>query len=115
MTTRYRSKFEERIADNIGDKADYEPTSISYTIDYIYKPDWVTPSGRIIEGKGVLDAQERRKYLAIQRAHPDLVISFVFQRDNRLSKTSRTTYSQWAAKHGFEWTIGPAIPPEWLK
>lgn len=115
MPTSYRSKFEEKIAENIGDRAAYEPTSIGYTIEYTYKPDWVTPSGRIIEGKGVLDAAERRKYLAIKHAHPDLIISFVFQRDNRITKTSRTTYSAWATKHGFDWCIGPGVPSEWLQ
>ena len=59
--------------------------------------------------------QARRKMLAVKAQHPELDIRFVFQRNNTLSKQSKTTYGAWADKHGFKWCIFPDIPTSWLK
>jgi len=52
--------------------------------------------------------------LAVKDAHPHLDIRFVFQRNNTISKNSKTTYGDWADKHGFKWCVFPNIPPDWL-
>lgn len=42
-------------------------------------------------------------------------IRLVFSRpNNRLSKSSKTTYAQWAVKHGFPWAEG-TVPASWIK
>ena len=51
--------------------------------------------------------------LAVKAQHPELDIRFVFQRNNTLSKQSKTTYGAWADKHGFPWCIYPDIPESW--
>lgn len=83
-----------------------------------YKPDFAlrVPSGKTIylEVKGYLRPEDRMKMVAVKRSNPTLDIRFVFGRDNKLYKGSSTTYSQWAEKNGFKWTV-EHIPSEWYK
>ena len=48
--------------------------------------------------------------LAVKEQNPELDIRFVFQRNNTLSKNSKTTYGAWCEKHGFPYCIFPNIP-----
>lgn len=115
----YRSGFERSLAVQLNKskvKWSYEPDKISYVIEKTYTPDFkLERSGVYLEGKGVLDAETRQKMLAVKKQNPDLDIRFVFMSpENRISRTSRTTYSQWAERHGFKW-CGPNIPEDWLQ
>ena len=77
---------------------------LPYTIDYTYTPDFVDHDEKIIfETKGFFPPEERRKMIAVKKANPDWHIIMVFQNPNaKINKKSKTTYSQWAIKNGFE-------------
>lgn len=114
---KFRSQLEERIAKSF-DKHNvpylYEVNGYTYTLESRYTPDFFLANGIILEVKGFFKPSDRRKMLAVKTQHPDLDIRFVFQRNNTLTKNSRTTYGDWATKHGFQWCIYPDIPPSWL-
>ena len=115
----YRSRLEERLARwlELNDHPfEYETLKLAYTIDAIYTPDFILPNGVILEAKGWFKPEDRRKMLAVKKAHPELDIRLVFQQSyNTLSKTSKTTYAQWAEKNGFLWASSNDIPPEWFQ
>ncbi len=113
----FRSGLEERFGKLLDKNAVpylYEVDRIKYTIQSRYTPDFSLPNGVIIETKGFFKPSDRSKHIAIKAQHPELDIRFVFQRNNTLSKKSKTTYGDWATKHGFQWCIFPNIPPTWL-
>lgn len=94
---------------------EYEPVKLPYVLNYTYCPDFRLKNGIYIEAKGVLDQFTRSKMIAVKKAHPDLDIRFVFQNgNNKLSKSSKTTYMKWAEKNGFPAAHG-TIPEDWLK
>lgn len=69
----------------------------------------------IIETKGRFLMEDRQKQLLIKRQHPELDIRFVFSNPNqKISKTSKTTYAAWCEKHGFLYAK-EKIPLEWLQ
>jgi hypothetical protein len=78
----------------------------------VYTPDFVLPNGIIVECKGRLTVHDRTKHLRISEQHPHLDIRFVFQYDNPITKGSKTRYTDWATKHGFQWAM-KTIPKEW--
>lgn len=116
-----RSRFEDRITDQLealGVRYDYEGIRLAYTPkDRVYIPDFTItrPRGSVIhvEAKGYFTSADRSKMLAVKREYPELDIRFVFQRNNTLSKKSKTTYAEWAAANGFPWAVGE-IPEAWL-
>lgn len=115
----FRSKFEAAVARDgaakLGGPLPYETLKISYTIEATYNPDFPLPNGVIVEAKGLFDAEDRRKHLAIKRQRPDLDIRFVFQRARTpIRKGSKTTYAAWCDKNGFRWAEG-SIPADWLR
>ena len=115
---KYRSGLEERVAKSLESKNIpylYECSKYVYTVESKYTPDFFLQNGVIIEAKGFFKPSDRRKMIAIKAQHPDLDIRFIFQRNNTLTRTSRTTYGDWAEKHGFPWCIHPHIPEDWLK
>jgi hypothetical protein len=123
LVGRYRSKSEERVAGHLNDLGVaylYEPKElkVSYKVERkaSYLPDFVlTGTGVILEVKGYLTSADRAKYIRIKESNPDIDIRFVFDRaSNKLNKTSKTTYSEWAEKHGFLW-CEKIIPPTWYK
>lgn len=116
----YRSAFEFEVAkqarkDKI--KAEYEPkeSRIAWTPkEKVYTPDFVLTSGIIVECKGRLTVHDRTKHLRIKEQHPELDIRFVFQYNNPITKGSKTRYTDWAERHGFEWAM-KYIPKEWKR
>ena len=114
----FRSGFEHAVAGQLldaGCEFEYEPYSITYPApDRRYKPDFVLPNGIILEVKGRFTGPDRAKHLRIKKAHPDLDIRFVFQVDNKLTKVSKTRYSDWCEKNGFPYCF-VTIPEEWLQ
>lgn len=115
----FRSKFERRVYEAAvggGYKLKYEPADakLPYVLEGVYTPDFVLPNGIIVECKGVLDQDDRRKMAAVKRAHPELDIRFVFQKsENTLRRGAKMTYSGWAEKYGFPWAEG-TIPEKWF-
>lgn len=53
--------------------------------------------------------------LNVKRDNPTLKLALLFQRNNTLTKASKTTYTMWAEKYGFPSAIGIVIPDEWIK
>ena len=113
----FRSTLEKCIAQTF-DKQNitylYECQSFTYILESKYTPDFFLPSGIIFEAKGFFKPSDRRKMLAVKKQHPELDIRFIFQRNNTLTKRSKTTYGDWCDKHGFPWCIYPHLPPEWF-
>lgn len=132
----YRSKFEARIATSLksrGIKFKYEEKayplhkplngfccncgSNDVARNSVYNPDWFiyirSRLAFIVETKGRLTPENRKTLLTFKRTYPDVDIRMVFMRDNTLTKTSKTRYSEWAEKNGFPWAIGD-IPDEWI-
>jgi hypothetical protein len=118
----YASKFEETLGkqlDGLEVDYQYEP----YTIDYVvparkakYKPDFLLPTGILIEAKGwSMETEDRQKMILVRDQHPELDIRFVFEKPNgKIYPKSKTTYAKWAEDHGFIWAE-KRIPKEWLK
>lgn len=114
----FRSQFERDIAGQLRNRKvaiEYETLRVQYQRPpSVYKPDWVLPNGIVIETKGLFSATDRTKHLLLKEQHPDLDIRFVFQNPNvKLRKGSKTTYGEWATKHGFQWATR-WIPDEWF-
>lgn len=113
----YKSKFEKDVATwlhNRGIPIEYERTKIEYLYTHTYTTDFRLPNGIYIEVKGKFDSADRTKHLLIRRQHPELDIRFVFMRDNRIRRTSKTKYSDWCNVNGFKYAIGK-IPNSWLR
>ena len=126
----YRSGLEDRnnkfLKEN-GVKFAYEKFKITYEVKpKTYTPDFLLLSNNIIiETKGIFDAEDRTKHLAVKEQHPDLDIRFVFTNSkSKLYKGSKTTYGDWCEKNGYlyadkfiplEWTQEPAKPlPDYI-
>ena len=116
--TKFRSKLEERVAElltNLGVSYEYESTRVPYEIQFNYTPDFILPSGVMLETKGYWEPEDRRKILAVKRCNTDLDLRMVFQAPyNRISKSSKTTYAQWCDKPGNLWSSYHGIPIDWL-
>ena len=114
----FRSKLEEKVADllvELGVKYEYETKKVPYVIEHIYTPDFILPSGVILECKGYWDAEDRRKIKAVKTLNPDLDLRMVFQSPfNTISKKSKTTYAKWCERHDIPWTSYHNIPLKWL-
>ena len=112
----YRSLLEKRVAASLDKECVpylYECETYEYTLASNFTPDFFLPNGVILEVKGFFKPTDRRKMLAVKKQHPELDIRFVFQRNNTLTKTSKSTYGDWADKHGFLWCLYPHIPSDW--
>ncbi len=108
----YRSKFELDIAkwlDSEGIKYNYEPCRITYIVPeskHTYTPDWQINDDNTIywESKGNLTVRDRVKLLHIKASNPHLKIRVLLMNSKvKISKKSKTTFSMWCEKHGFEW------------
>lgn len=116
----YRSGLEEKIAaqlEALGLQAVFEQYEVRYTIPespHKYTPDFVLDNGIIIEGKGIFDADDRKKHVLIREQHPELDIRFVFTNSKaKLYKGSPTSYGTWCDKNKFLYA-DKLIPRAWL-
>lgn len=117
----YRSGLEEKVAQELkealGRPVPYETMTIRYqkpAKESRYTPDFVLPSGVIVETKGRLVTADRQKHILIKQQHPELDIRFVFSNSKtRISKQSQTTYADWCRKNGFLFA-DKSVPKEWL-
>ena len=55
-----------------------------------------------IETKGLWVSSDRKKAALIKEQHPDITILYVLQRNQGITKKSKTTYLDWAAKNGLD-------------
>ena len=90
----------------------YETERFSFKVVRHYTPDFFFPNGVMIEVKGYFTSADRTKHLKVREFNPSLDIRFCFQNaSNKLNKKSKTSYSDWCEKHGFEW-CEKVIPEE---
>lgn len=69
-----------------------------------YKPDFNVPDF-VIECKGKLTREVRKKLLAIIKSNPDKKLVLVFEKpNNKIDRGSKTTYAGWATKHNILWS-----------
>ena len=124
----YRSFFEFNVAKQLKTSRishDYEPRDmvLSYELrtrgrcavcgshevveQHTYLPDFVIGKGRniVIEAKGKYDAKTRKKMIAVKEQNPEVHIIMLFMSDNKLSKKSKSRYSDWCEQNGFEYYI----------
>jgi hypothetical protein len=117
--TKFRSGLEKKVAallDDLGVGFEYEAQKLPYVLECNYTPDFILPSGIILETKGQFTPEDRRKMLAVIKAHPELDIRMVFQAPfNKIEKRSKTTYAAWCERHNIKWCAFHSIPVEWLK
>jgi hypothetical protein len=116
----YRSWLEADVAASLRKlkrKFKYEQTKLSYVVPaqlHTYTPDFELDNGIIVETKGRWTAADRKKMGLIFEQHPEKDIRMLFALDNKISKNSRTKYSDWCEKRGIKYAIGAAVPQEWL-
>lgn len=79
-----------------------------YTPDFLFKQ-----TGIYVEAKGKFTAKDRKRCLAFADQQGDK-FRMVFMRNNRLTKGSKTYYTDWASKHGIICAVG-RIPEEWYR
>jgi hypothetical protein len=115
---KFRSGFEKSIAlalTEAGVEFEFETVNIAYVLSHIYIPDFILPNGILVECKGFLRSDDRRKHLAIKDQHPDLDIRFVFMSPNGVvGGAKKLTCAKWADKHGFLWAKR-WIPKDWMR
>lgn len=103
-TTRvkYRSGLEERVAALLPNPELYETQKITYVQEHVYTPDFPLSDGTFVEAKGYFDAADRAKHLRIREQ--GITVRFIFSRsNNKIHRSSKTTYADWCEKHGFEY------------
>lgn len=102
----------------------YETETFTYVKQHTYRPDFILPkkdgTSMYIEFKGRFTSSDRAKMLLVKEFNPDKDIRLVFQQNNYLYKSSKTTYTMWADKAGFQYYLLKDktkfnLPTEWLK
>lgn len=86
---------------------DYEAERWTYQYEPAhYTPDFtIQTQNFVIEVKGKMTPDIRKKMLAVKRCNPDRKVYMVFERsNNRIAPGSRTTYGEWCEKNGIQWS-----------
>jgi len=121
----YKSGLELTVSEQIT-TAEYPLQYETQTIHYIvpeskhkYTPDFVftkkTGDFMFVETKGRWTTIDRTKMKHVLASNPGADIRMVFQNPNqRISKTSKTTYESYANKLGITHVAKRDIPTEWL-
>jgi len=121
----YKSGLEQTVAEQIK-STEYDLKYETEIINYIiperkakYTPDFVfvkrNGNFMFIETKGRWTTADRQKMKHVLASNPGVDIRMVFQNPNqRLSKTSKTTYAEYALKLGINHVAKKDIPAEWL-
>ena len=122
---KYKSGFEVKVAKSLHQQKvafEYEAQKFPFVQPAkkrAYTPDFILPEvGISVECKGKLTKAERDKLLWVKEQWPELNLILLFMRArNFIRKGSKTRYSDWAEKNGFEWYSWDTggIPPERLK
>ena len=116
-SNKYRSKLEASMAAILHAKNvafTYESIRLDYTLEGTYVPDFILPSGIMVEAKGQLRPEDRRKLRAVKTQHPDLDIRLCFQNANEKinRKKNSMRYYELADRNGFKW-CHKVIPADW--
>lgn len=122
----FRSGFEDKISEMLvesGIDHGYETEQVEYIkpeTKHKYTPDFVVEKkvgGKMyIETKGRFVVEDRKKLVLIKQQYPNMDLRILFQNANaKLRKGAKTTYGDWAEKHGFVWADGTEVPKEWLE
>jgi hypothetical protein len=96
----------------------YEHRTYTYKVEEIrkYTPDFDLGNGVVLEVKGYFRATDRKKLLLVKAQHPDLDLRLVFQQaNNKIHKSSKTTYADWCKKHGFLYSTNGSVPHSWTR
>lgn len=114
-----KGRLEADIARQIVSRGElhYEPISLKTerTTAVRYRPDFILPNGIVIETKGWLQASDRVKLVLFKERFPSLDLRLVFSNANKkITKVSRTSYGQWAARFRFPFAGHGAIPEVWF-
>lgn len=118
-----RSGFEKKVKHSLEThkvKFKYEGEHLAYVIPaskHRYTPDFTLDhSDIIIEAKGKFDAASRKKMALVIEQNPDRDIRMLFMRNNKITKTSKTKYSDWCEKRGVRWAVSSTgqVPEEWI-
>lgn len=86
-------------------------------MERVYTPDFeLLETGVIVECKGKLTIEDRKKLLWVKETYPNVRLVLLFMRaNNPIRKGSPTSYGSWATKNGFEWADwAKGIPQEWI-
>jgi len=118
----YRSGLEEDVAVHLKETIGYEIPFETLTINFEqpakmrrYTPDFLLPNGIIIETKGRLTVDARKKHLWIQDQLPELDLRFVFSNPKvKTYKGSKTSYGDWCQQYGFKFAK-KLIPKVWIE
>ena len=71
--------------------------------DRTYTPDFfLLEHDIIIEVKGIFTVKDRKIAEAMRDQHPDTTMKYLFYYDNKLSRTSKTRYTDWCQKRGLD-------------
>lgn len=95
----------------------YESDKIQYVVTHTYNPDFTIGPNIFIETKGRFLSADRAKHLYIKQQHPEVKVYFLFgNAENKLTKSSQTSYADWCVKHGFDYAdfYKQGIPKEWF-
>lgn len=119
---KYKSGLEQKIADSLtkqGVTFTYEESKIPFVVpskQRNYIPDFQLPNGIFVEGKGKLDRLAREKMALVIEQNPHLDIRFLFMRDNKISKVSKTRYSDWCDVRGIKYAVSEngEVPESWV-
>jgi hypothetical protein len=122
----YKSGLEHVVAEAIKSTPydlKYETEIVNYIVPERkakYTPDFVFTKRNgqfmFVETKGRWTTADRTKMKHVLASNPGIDIRMVFQNPNqRLSKTSKTTYAEYALKLGIKHVAKKDIPSEWLE
>lgn len=136
-SNKLRSGFEDTVAANLKDRGvDFKYEAHSYMVEVPkrmprgtcdacggksftqtqkYTPDFFLDNGVVVEAKGRLTAANRTKYKAFVEQYPTVKFRLLFQRNNPISKVSKTKYSDWCEANGIEYSVGTTVPDEWTE
>ncbi len=112
----FKSGLERTVDSNLrarGAKYTYESLKLPYILNGVYHPDFIFENGIIVEVKGYLDRESKRKMIAVRKQYPNLDIRFLFQEADKKVPGTKQTHAEWADRNGFPWCEG-TIPEEWL-
>lgn len=126
-----RSGFELEVAAMLDEKGisyDYETETFSWQekipnarcgecggsayVDRSYTPDFFLSNGTIIEAKGRFTVKDRKIASAMKEQGRD--IKLVFQFNNKLSRKSKTRYTEWCEKLGIDCAVRE-VPDGWIQ
>lgn len=108
---KYKSILENDVAkalEGLGVSFSYETIKMPYIVPverHSYTPDFLPDNSKVvIEAKGRLTLADRKKMLLVKEQYPEHTFILVFGNANtKLYKGSKTSYGQWAEKHGFRY------------